>query len=174
MATEALGVVDSAVEDLYRWIHEILEETGWDDRHYALQALRGSLHALRNRLLIDQTAKLSAQLPLLIRGFFFENWDPSRAPITDRHVDEFIDHVRPYFTGYGRSFDVGDSVRAVYRVLARHVSAGEVNKIRRALPQELRALWPAEGAGTMETVRGESAEGYVERTESSAERRPTM
>jgi uncharacterized protein (DUF2267 family) len=173
MASEGLSVVDSAVEDLYRWIHEILDETGWDDRHYALQALRGSLHALRDRLLIDQMANLSAQLPLLVRGFFYENWDPSRAPVTDRHLDEFVDHVRPYFTGYARSFDLTDAVRVVFRVLARHISAGEAKKVRQALPQALRTLWP-EGGGTMETVRGESEAGMGRRAEPATERRPHM
>jgi uncharacterized protein (DUF2267 family) len=142
MATQTLSVVESASEDLYRWIHEILVELAFDDRHYGLQALRGVLHALRDRLLIDQMANLSAQLPLLVRGIFFENWDPSRAPLRDRTVEEFADRVRESFTGYASPREPQEVVRAVFTVLARHISPGEAEKVRGALPKPIADLWP--------------------------------
>ena len=142
MRTGRLSVVDSAVEDLYVWLREIDDEMGWDDRHYGLQALRGVLHALRDRLLIDQMAKLSAQLPLLVRGLFFENWDPSKAPVPDRTAKEFVDRVRDAFTGYGEQLEVEEAVPVVLEVLGRHISEGEVAKVKAALPKHIRELWP--------------------------------
>ena len=38
------------------------------------------LHTLRDRLTVDVAAKLAAQLPTLIRGIYYEDWDPSRTP----------------------------------------------------------------------------------------------
>lgn len=90
--------------------------------HFALQVLRGVLHSLRDRLMIDQSAHLSAQLLLLIRRIYFENWDPQPLPSRDRTVEDF-DHVRPALTDYpGAEFI--DAVSAVFEVLQRHVSWG--------------------------------------------------
>lgn len=46
-----------------------MEELDWQDRHAAYLALRATLHALRDRLTVEEVAELGAQLPMLIRGF---------------------------------------------------------------------------------------------------------
>jgi uncharacterized protein (DUF2267 family) len=34
--------------------------------------------------------------------------------------------------------------RAVFKVLTKHVSAGEIEDIKHIMPEDLRELWPAE------------------------------
>jgi uncharacterized protein (DUF2267 family) len=139
--TQHIRLFDISTEEAYSWIRDILKETGWDDRHYALQALRGVLHALRDELTVDQSAHLSAQLPTLVRGIYFEGWDPSRAPASDRTQAAFIDRIRPYFTGYGERIDFTKMALDVLRVLEHRVP-GPMDKIRDTLPKALRGLWP--------------------------------
>jgi len=136
-----IDVFDKTVQEAYEWIHEVMEETGLDDRHYALQALRGVLHAVRDELTTDQNAHLSAQLPTLLRGLYYEGWDPSRTPAADRSLEVFLDRVRPSFAGYGRAIDLEQVVRGVLRVLARRMP-GSMAKIKCTLHHGLRALWP--------------------------------
>lgn len=140
MSTNTISAFESSVADAYKWISEIKEALGYDDKHCALQALRGVLHALRDHLTIDQSAHLSAQLPLLIRGIYFENWNPEPLPSRDRSLEGFIDRMRPALTGY-EGLDLGDVVAAVFRVLEQHLSFGEDQKIAKALPREIAALW---------------------------------
>jgi uncharacterized protein (DUF2267 family) len=137
-----MHVFESAVADGHQWINEIDAELGVRDEHFALQLLRGVLHALRDRLGIDQTAHLSAQLPLLIRGLYYENWDPQPFPDHERSLDDFIDRVRPAIVGYD-PYALEDDVGAVFRVLQRHVSFGEGEKIAQSLPREIAELWNA-------------------------------
>lgn len=46
----------------------------------------------------------------------------------------------------------GDAIEATFHVLNRRVTGGELEDIRRMLPQEIRQMWPEEpGVGPAET-----------------------
>ncbi|MGZ3497782.1 MAG: DUF2267 domain-containing protein [Vulcanimicrobiaceae bacterium] len=139
--TQHIPFFDTAAHEAYAWVDDISNETGWNDRHYAFQALRGVLHALRDEITVDQSGHLCAQLPTLIRGIYFEGWDPSRAPAVDRAQEAFVDRVRPYFAGYSESVDLTRAAQAVLSVLERRMP-GPMDKIRGTLPKGLRGLWP--------------------------------
>jgi uncharacterized protein (DUF2267 family) len=147
MPRNTISVFDSAVADAHEWLNAIRDALDYDDAHFALQALRGVLHALRDRLMIDQSAHLSAQLPLLIRGLYFENWDPEPLPSRDRSLDGFLDRVRVSMAGYRDGAPgLSETVEAVFATLRRHISWGEDEKVGKALPHEIAALWNFEGA----------------------------
>ncbi len=61
--------------------------------HNAYSALRAVLHALRDRLTAQQATHLGAQLPLLVRGIYYEGWHAAQKPTGDRQVDEFLTRV---------------------------------------------------------------------------------
>lgn len=47
---------------------------GPPDRQMAYHALRGVLFTLRDRLTVEEAAHFASQLPLLIRGIFYEGY----------------------------------------------------------------------------------------------------
>ena len=117
-----------------------MQELGWEDRYKAYLGLRTTLHALRNRLPVEETAQLAAQLPMLIRGLYYEGWDPTGKPQKVRHKAAFLTPIREHFQD---DWDVDPEVaRAVLKVLTQHVSEGEIADIKHLFPIELRALWP--------------------------------
>ncbi len=134
------------------WVKEMMAELATSDEHKGLHALRAGLHALRDRLTVDEAAQLSAQLPLIVRGIFFEGWDPTGKPLKIRRRVEFLELVRKK---YAPRTDAAadDIVIALFRILQRHVTAGEIGDIMMSLPQEL--VDATNG-------RGESAEGCEE------------
>ena len=136
-----IDLFDKAVNEAYEWINEVDRETGLDDRHYAFAALRGTLHAIRDEITPDQSGHVSAQLPTLIRGVYFEGWDPSRTPADDRTVDGFLDHVRPSFMGYGREYNLLQIVRDTLAVLERKLP-DVMAKVKHTLPRHVREVWP--------------------------------
>jgi uncharacterized protein (DUF2267 family) len=121
------------------WIAEMMTELRIDDPHKALHALRAGLHAVRDRLGVEEAAQLSAQLPLLIRGIFFEGWVPSGKPLRVRHRDEFLALVRENYRPR-EDLPADDLLRAVFRLLARHVTSGELNDIILSFPQQVAAI----------------------------------
>jgi uncharacterized protein (DUF2267 family) len=143
MSTTALDVFDTTLEKTNEWLNAINQELGWENKHAAYAALRGTLHALRDRLGVNEAAKLGAQLPMLVRGIYYEGWHPGGKPLKLRHREEFLDHVaRESRTDF--NVPIATVARAVLAVLARHVTEGEVTGILRTLPSELRTLWPAD------------------------------
>jgi uncharacterized protein (DUF2267 family) len=127
-----------------RWLQEISESLGGKvDDDYALRALRGVLHALRDQLTVEQSAHLSAQLPVVVRGIFYEEWSPASVPVRDRNEERFLARVSRYFQDKERTVDPVDVVRAVFTVLHCHISSGESEKVYHVLPSEIKKLWPA-------------------------------
>jgi uncharacterized protein (DUF2267 family) len=142
MATDTVELIGKTVSETNHWLREIDEELSWNDRHAALQALRGVLHLIRDRVPLDESAQFSAQLPTLVRGIYWEQWDPSRTPITDRNEAVLLERVTEAFAGHDRDPDPRAVARAVFTVLTRHISWGEVDDVRHALPRRMQALWP--------------------------------
>jgi uncharacterized protein (DUF2267 family) len=140
MSQTGLTAFDSTLHTTNTWIGETMEELGGWDRHRAYQALRSVLHALRDRLSVEQTSALGAQLPMLVRGLYYEGWHPHGKPLKERKKEEFLAHVATELRD--PMADPEGAARAVFAVLARHVSGGEVETIKCCLPAAIRELWP--------------------------------
>lgn len=140
MSTTGLRSFDHAVEITNVWLNEIMNELGWEDRHRAYYGLRAVLHALRDRLTVNEAAHLGAQLPLLIRGAYYEGWHPAHKPVKERTKGQFLAHIGDAFE-LDWEVDHEDVTRAVFKVIARHVTAGEIEDVKHMLPPEVRDLW---------------------------------
>jgi len=133
------SIIQRSVEKTHIWLKELAEELGGEDRQYAYRALRSVLHALRDRLPVDVAAKLAAQLPTLIRGIYYEDWDPSRTPLPIHDVGAFLDRVAHEGHMAGET-EASLAVTGVARILRRHISGGEIDEILAVLPDNFRAL----------------------------------
>lgn len=131
------SIIERSVEKAHIWLKELAEELGVEDRQYAYRVLRAVLHALRDRLTVDVAAKLAAQLPTMIRGIYYENWDPSRTPLPIHDVDAFLDHVVREGRMSGET-EASVAVTAVARVLREHVTEGEIDDVLAVLPDKLK------------------------------------
>lgn len=140
MTMTGLDVFDRAVHKANDWLKDIMYELNTEDRHRAYLALRATLHALRDRLMPQEAVDLGAQLPLLIRGFYYEGWTLSGKPLKERRKEEFLAHVKAQFRS--EEVDAETIVRAVFKLLAHRISKGEVQDITGMLPKEVADLWP--------------------------------
>jgi uncharacterized protein (DUF2267 family) len=140
MSATGLDVFDKTLQTTNKWLDEIMAEIG-PDRQLAWHALGAVLHTLRDRLTLGLAAHLGAQLPLLVRGLYYDQWRPSEQPAKFRSAQEFLDRVGREMTGV-RPVNVGDATRAVLRVLNHYVTPDQVENVRQSLPEQIRALWP--------------------------------
>jgi uncharacterized protein (DUF2267 family) len=141
MSHTGIAVLDGAADVANGWLNELEQLSHLDDRQHAYRLLRSSLHALRDWLNADEAANLGAQFPLLIRGIFYEGWNPSATPVHPRTKDDFIRAVQSAFPGDPlRNPDL--AVGGFFALLNRHVSAGQIQQMRNALQKPLRDLWP--------------------------------
>jgi uncharacterized protein (DUF2267 family) len=125
------------------WLAELESDLGWSDTQHSYVALRATLHCLRDRLSVDEAADLSAQLPLVVRGIYFEGWNPSATPVRIRDLDAFLAPIAAALV-WEPAPDAERVARAVFALLARHVSRGEIEDVIGSLPAEIRDLFPVD------------------------------
>jgi uncharacterized protein (DUF2267 family) len=140
MHATGLKEFDHAIHSANTWLKDLMVELDWEDRHRAYHALRAVLHTLRDRLPPNSVLHLSAQMPMLVRGIFLEGWRLVDNPVLERSEEEFVEHVAEAFS-MDFSVDPRDIVVGVFNVLAKHVSAGEIENIKATLPAGIRKLW---------------------------------
>ena len=141
MSLTTITPIESTIHTTNSWLKELMEELGWENRQRAYHALGAVLHALRDRLTVAEAADLGAQLPMLIRGLYYEGWSPKGKPVKERRKEDFLAHIAVAFGDDPKMFPE-DVVWAVFKVLQRHVSAGEISDVKHVLPAEIRSLWP--------------------------------
>lgn len=131
-----------AAQQAQQWVNELAEDLDWNERR-SYHLLRCVLHTLRDWLSSEEMADLSAQLPVLIRGIYLEGWKPHATPVLERKKEDFIERVQEAFSDDLLN-DPDAAVAAVFRLLDRHVSHGEIVQVRNSMKKSLRGLWPAE------------------------------
>lgn len=144
MSSTGLQAIDRTIHETNEWLKDLMYEMGWEDRQLAYKGLRATLHALRDRLIPEEAAHMGAQLPMLIRGIYYEGWNPAKAPAKIRDKNAFFERVTNKLDGEttaGRT-DPETLSRAVFKLLRHRISEGEVKDIESGLPQELADLWP--------------------------------
>lgn len=134
-----LATIDTSVQETNRWLDALMSELGTHDKQYAFQTLRAVLTTLRDRLPLDQCARFGAQLPLLIRGLYYEGFVPADVPKKYRRADEWRQAIARASTHIGAE-QAGIASRAVFRVLDRELDAGLMNKIGESLPDDIHAV----------------------------------
>ena len=139
MPTAHIDVFDTTIQKTHDWLNELGAVMGTDNKRLLYRALRSTLHALRDRLTVEEVAQLGAQLPMLLRGLYYEGWDPTGKPIRVRHKDEFLVPIADALAN--DDVDAEDAARAVFQVLANRITFGEMNDIKHILPASLRELW---------------------------------
>lgn len=139
MTATGLDVFDNTIQKTNIWLGEICETMGVD-RATAWRVLGAVLRAVRDRVPVELSAHLGAQLPLLVRGAYYDQFTPDAQPLEYRSLDEFLTEVTTRMHG-AQPVDPKAATQAVFGVLTRHITPEQVANVRDALPDEVRALW---------------------------------
>jgi len=141
MATTGLSSIDRTIHQTHDWLNDLMERLDWEDKQRAYRLLRVSLQSLRDWLEVNEAVHLGAQLPTLIRGIYYEGWHPAGTPESKRSKQDFLARIETAFRNDPID-NIEQAITAVFQVINHHVTAGEVEDVRHALPKHLRALWP--------------------------------
>ncbi len=136
-------VFDDTIQRTNSWLKELMQELNWSDRRKTYVVFRCVLHALRDHLSVKDAVYVGDQLPMLIRGVYFEHWDPSGKPLPLRSRDEFFACVSGSLARDGQNDASAEVVtRAVFRLLDRKATDGEIADLQAILPPAVTDLWP--------------------------------
>jgi len=142
MSATGLSTFDETVQLSNQWLNELMRAVDWDDKYRAYRLLRATLHALRDRLTAHEAVQFGAQLPMLIRGLYYDGWRIRDVPPPERTKSAFLGHIDAAFK-QDPNADTEGLVREVFKLLARKISKGEIDDVKHILPAEVRALWPS-------------------------------
>jgi uncharacterized protein (DUF2267 family) len=137
MPATSVDTVERNVHKTNEWLKELAGELGVQDKETAWRILRAYLQVLRDRLTVEEAAQFAAQLPDLLRGVFYEGFDPSRQPEKIRDRETFLARFAERAL-LGDPDEAAPAVAAVTRVLRRHISEGEFEDALSQLPKEIR------------------------------------
>lgn len=140
MSSTRIKIFDTTLQKTFVWLHAIMDETGVENSQQAYSALRAVLHAIRDRLMVDEAMHLGAQLPMLIRGFYYEGWTRSGKPLKYRHKEDFVAEVSKNLPGLSDD-DMELTIQAVFKVLTHQITSGEIDQVKQQLPAGVRELW---------------------------------
>jgi uncharacterized protein (DUF2267 family) len=125
------------------WLNDVQDELHLQNRDEALDSVRIVFHSLRDRLPVNEAVELAAQLPVLLRGVYYEGWRPVNKPEkADRN--EFLGKISDQLNGQQPSMQQQDPVRVtkgVFHVLEKRITGGELKDVKDNLPNDILTLW---------------------------------
>lgn len=133
--------IDHTVQLTHAWINDLDARLGWNNKPRSYRLLKAVLHAVRDWLPVNEAANLGAQLPELLRGAYYEQWRPAATPVKNRTMDDFLARVAAQFARDPLAHPDRDVMEAL-RLLTSKITPGEIEDVRRSLPEELRNFWP--------------------------------
>ncbi|MFJ6327524.1 MULTISPECIES: DUF2267 domain-containing protein [unclassified Rhizobium] len=121
------------------WVVELSEYLHCE-RNDAYDCLRFVLHALRDSMGQKAMADFSAHLPPLIRGLFYEDWQPEHA----QRCSDKMAFLASIGTRSVRLNDLGveQAAQNVFKLLDHRLSPAVIKKVKLAMNPSLGSLWP--------------------------------
>ena len=141
MSTTGLEGLEHTVQLTHIWINDLDARLEWNNKARSYRLLKAVLHALRDWLPLAEAVDLGAQLPALLRGAYYEQWRPAAGPVKPRKKADFLASVDQSFKNDPLP-RTAQAATEVFELLSKKISAGEIEDVRHALPEEIRNLWP--------------------------------
>ena len=137
--------LNHTLEETHGWLEALQQKGPFETEQQAYSHMRATLHAVRDRLTVEEAVHFAAEMPMLVRGFYFEGWRPALAPNAEKKtVEDFLEAVRESLRDESTpASDLGEAVTAVLTLLSDRLSEGQIRHVRDQLPEEMQALWRA-------------------------------
>lgn len=130
-----------------RIVKEVAIALGFpDDKDLAARLLSAVLHVLRSQLTIEQSFRLMAHFPIILKGIYVDGWKYQEKPFKVKTIGDFVREVIHEDWPLGKQ-DIStvaegeNAIFAVFQVIKRRVSENEIEDILLSLPITLRLLW---------------------------------
>ncbi|RWQ13524.1 DUF2267 domain-containing protein [Mesorhizobium sp.] len=132
--------LNSTLQATQNWISDLMWRLRWQDRERVYRALIATLHALRDCLDRDEAVYMGAQLPALLRGFYYEGWNPTGRP-NGRNRNSILDRIHDG-VHHDAAVDPEEVARSVLAQFVDRLPAAEVENAKATSPGVLHDLWP--------------------------------
>ncbi|SCL28426.1 Uncharacterized conserved protein, DUF2267 family [Micromonospora rhizosphaerae] len=142
MAEQLQSAFESSLQKTNIMLKDIEQAYGWpkEHRNQSYCALRTVLHLLRDRLPVQESVQFATQLPLLLRGIYFDGWTPMDVPVKLSR-DDFLLEARRRFP-YDVEGGIDRLVQVVLDTLGKHLNPGQWEEVKDNMPRDLVRIFP--------------------------------
>ena len=141
MSANGLAVFDRTLEKTHQFINDVATQVEIEDKHTVFIGIKAVLHALRDRIPLEEAAQLGAQFPVMLAGFYYQGWKPAATPTKERSVSAFVEKVRGNLPQGDYPVKIEALIRGVFAVLAEWVTKGEIIDVANMLPKDVQEFW---------------------------------
>ncbi len=139
MSNTGLDTFDKSVQQTNQILKDLELQLGWENRRdQTFDLLRISLQALRDRLPVNPAVHLGSELPMLMRGLYYEGWDPDKVPVKI-NKESFLENIRREFK-YNSELNIEKLVNIALATTLQTVSDNTQQQIREVLPEGIAKL----------------------------------
>jgi uncharacterized protein (DUF2267 family) len=129
--------IQKSLEHTYEWVKIFMQDYSFSNENKAFVVLRATLKALRDRLPLNEVVHLGSQLPVVLRGFYYEGWNPSLEVNKIKNEIEFINLVRFHLNGHD-DIDLDEAVPVAIKLIFDMIDQGEAEEVKANFPAELK------------------------------------
>ncbi|MGB9937026.1 MAG: DUF2267 domain-containing protein [Methanobacterium sp.] len=132
--------IDKSTQKTKEWLHEFEEEVGWEDDNTAYITFRSVIQTLRDRLPVEEAVDLADELPMVMKGMYYEGYRASGKPEKIKNREDFFKKVQE--KSPNKEIMAQKATKAVFSFLEKKLgSTGEINQVKGNLPKDLQQFW---------------------------------
>lgn len=135
-----IKAIQSSLNLTQVWINDLMETYDYADENKAFVLLRATLKTLRDRITMEEAFHLASQLPAVVRGYYFEGWDPHKHPGHEKTPYDFLTSVRKNLGGHD-DIDLEMAVPEALKIIFNHIDQGEAEDVLKNLPPDIHELF---------------------------------
>lgn len=120
--------------------HFMMVSGEFHDEQQAMDILKASLQALRDRLPKVEAFHLGTILPESLRHSYFAGWHNGQRQAESVNKSEFMAEVADHLNGY-EDHDLTDLVPVVLEAILNLVSDTEAEKVKEAIPRSMQNIF---------------------------------
>ena len=132
--------IHKSLEHTYEWIKVLMQDYNFSNENKAFVVLRATLKALRDRLPLNEVVHLGSQLPVLLRGYYFEGWNPEHEANEINASHDFVYLVKSHLNGH-EDINLDEAVPATLKLIFDMIDQGEAKEVKANLPEDLRSYY---------------------------------
>jgi uncharacterized protein (DUF2267 family) len=140
MVRSGISNIDKSTQKTKEWLHEVQDELGWEDENMVYIAFRAVIQTLRDRLPVEEAIELADELPMVMKGLYYEGYTPKHKPEKIKNRTEFFQRVQQ--KSPRRPIQTEEATRAVFHLLENKLSGGgEIKQVKGNLPKDIQDFW---------------------------------
>lgn len=140
MVRSGFSNIDKSTQKTKEWLHEVQDELGWEDENMVYIAFRAVIQTLRDRLPVEEAIELADELPMVMKGLYYEGYTPKHKPEKIKNRAEFFQRVQQ--KSPRRPIQTEEATRAVFHLLENKLSGGgEIKQVKGNLPKDIQDFW---------------------------------